>query len=165
MKYRVTKYNPDFRDRNNNYLVNEWTSYTDIGNLYNGKVFTKEAYEKTEAKYIDAIYTLLDLIKENKLKIKNLEKNNTKKDFLSSDLNELYKVYKILKEDMIVFDLREVIMLVLREYCWFELHSIDEKIKISFGYDYYMYFDIGDNNTLPEKEMKKTGLFIEKLID
>ena len=31
MYYRITKYNPEFRDEEGRYILDEWTSVTDIG--------------------------------------------------------------------------------------------------------------------------------------
>jgi len=39
-KYRITKYNPMNRDANGAYLLNEWTSFSDIGKTFDGKTLT-----------------------------------------------------------------------------------------------------------------------------
>ena len=43
-KYRITKYNPQYRDDKDIFMKNEWTSYTDIGKIYNEHIFLKEEY-------------------------------------------------------------------------------------------------------------------------
>ena len=37
-KYRITKYNPIYRDDEGKYLIDEWTSYTDIGKKIGDKL-------------------------------------------------------------------------------------------------------------------------------
>lgn len=43
-KYRISKYNPQYRNEEGCYTKNEWTSYSDIGTIYEGRKFTKEEY-------------------------------------------------------------------------------------------------------------------------
>lgn len=43
-KYRISKYNPCNRDEQGRYIINEWTSYSDIGKLYNRKIFDDKRY-------------------------------------------------------------------------------------------------------------------------
>lgn len=74
IKYRITKYNPKFRDKNGVYLKDEWTSYDDIGQIRNYKEVTVEEYLNTEEKYIKAILSLLNEKKVNSLIISDLEK-------------------------------------------------------------------------------------------
>ena len=74
IKYRITKYNPKFRDKNGVYLKDEWTSYDDIGQIRNYKEVAVEEYLNTEEKYIKAILSLLNEKKVNGLIISDLEK-------------------------------------------------------------------------------------------
>lgn len=39
-KYRITKYDPQYRDEQGIYIREDWTSYSDIGKTYNGKLLT-----------------------------------------------------------------------------------------------------------------------------
>ena len=54
-QYRITKYNPKYRQLDGKYLNNEWTSYSDIGKKYNGKLFTMQNYIEVENSYVTAI--------------------------------------------------------------------------------------------------------------
>lgn len=40
-KYRITKYDPQYRDGQGRYSRNEWTSWCDIGGIFEDRVFTK----------------------------------------------------------------------------------------------------------------------------
>lgn len=45
--YRISKYDPQYRI-DGIYQKDEWTSMSDIGNIYGGKVFTEDEYYKVE---------------------------------------------------------------------------------------------------------------------
>jgi hypothetical protein len=47
-EYRVTKYNPVFRDRSGAYTKAEWTCFKHIGQTYSGVLLTAEEYERVE---------------------------------------------------------------------------------------------------------------------
>ncbi len=53
--YRVTKYNPSFRDRNDMYFGDEWTDRHDIGSDLDGHVLTEDEFEATINKYLYAV--------------------------------------------------------------------------------------------------------------
>ncbi len=76
MKYcwRITKYNPNFRDENGSYTKDEWTSLYDVGKKYNDKVFTIEEYLETEEKYINSILKIMTFAKIPYLQVRNLYK-------------------------------------------------------------------------------------------
>ncbi|MDO4573689.1 MAG: hypothetical protein Q4D98_00580 [Planctomycetia bacterium] len=56
---RITKYDPQFRDEIGAYRRDEWTSITDIGRTFEGKLFSAAAYFEMENRYIETIHTLL----------------------------------------------------------------------------------------------------------
>jgi hypothetical protein len=43
-RYRVTKYDPENRDAEGNYLIDEWTSFSDVGRTFSGKELTEQEY-------------------------------------------------------------------------------------------------------------------------
>jgi nucleoside-triphosphatase len=51
-EYRVTKYDPAFRDRAGRYLREEWTSVGDIGRSFGGVVLTREEYRRVEVAHV-----------------------------------------------------------------------------------------------------------------
>ena len=59
-EYRVTKYNPQNRDRDGRYLGTEWTSYSDIGKCFDGKVLTEQEYLKAEDAFMSAAVSFLN---------------------------------------------------------------------------------------------------------
>lgn len=71
-KYRISKYNPEFRNDKGIYLKDDWTSYCDIGKIYE-KVFTKEDYLNVESKYCDVISEILGQNKIEEMMLQDLE--------------------------------------------------------------------------------------------
>jgi hypothetical protein len=71
-QYRVTKYNPVFRDENGRYTSEEWTSFGDVGEI----VSVKE-YVRVETAYIEAALAFLREAGVVELQIRGLE--NSKK--------------------------------------------------------------------------------------
>lgn len=53
--YRITKYNPEFRNEQGFYTKNDWTSISDIGQVFDEGVLTAEDYKQMEDSYIKAL--------------------------------------------------------------------------------------------------------------
>lgn len=160
MNYRITKYNPEFRDENGFYKKDEWTSISDIGKKFNKIILTKEEYKKTENNYIDAIYEILREKDIKKLKLYDLEINKKNLSELSSDEKDIIK--EINNDKYLDFKKSEkIIRLVLREMLWCKFCSELKDIKIEFGYDYYMYVECSKIKESTINIINKKGLFVE----
>lgn len=160
MNYRITKYNPEFRDENGFYKKDEWTSISDIGKKFNKIILTKEEYKKTENNYIDAIYEILREKNIKKIKVYDLEINKKNLSELSADEKDIIKEinndkYLDLKKS------EKIIRLVLREMLWCKFCSELKDIKIEFGYDYYMYVECSKIKESTINIINKKGLFVE----
>lgn len=153
--WRITKYNPEFRDESGAYLLDEWTSFADIGKDYNGLKLSTSEYERYEKAYIDSILRLMECNQIEKLKIIELE------IYEEENVNELINN---LKEGMILSkeEIEIVVQHVLREKIWCKL-VLDEMFYVHFGYDYNMY--IGSNIKCEDamKDIKDKKMFIESL--
>ena len=112
--YRISKYNSEYR-KNNIYTIDEWTAYSDIGKIYNGKEFDYPEYMKIESNYIEMLVHIFKLLKIDKLKILCLEKYEENLDWQDNEIlnNEkaitvsnfiLFTFTYILSEDFVVFD-------------------------------------------------------------
>ena len=44
--WRIAKYNPKYRNNKGAFVKNEWTSFSDIDKIFNGKKLTLENYIK-----------------------------------------------------------------------------------------------------------------------
>jgi len=161
--WRITKYNPAFRDERGAYLKDEWTGVSDVGKSFDGNVLTFEEYLKIENAYVS---TALSFVSEAGL------------DALTITYLETYGVSEARPEDLrgIDFDpkvarrglplsgetLGNICRLVLREILWCKLES-ENGFYIHFGYDYYMY--VG-SPVLSQKSIaygRQRGLFVEEM--
>jgi hypothetical protein len=156
--YRITKYNPDNRDENGQYKVDEWTSMSDIGKEFNGTKFTYQDYISTEDKYIASIQAFCNYFKVEEFEIKNLEFHDSNTwDEYSLGLKETHEGLRDMRR-VSKKELDNVARLILREYVWCDLGNKERGIH--FGYDYYMYFDNGIK--MPDElkvKIEKIGLY------
>lgn len=146
--YRISKYNPVFRDTNGFFQKDEWTSIYDVGKIYENARFTIDDYIVVEKKYIHAIDKLIEITKTESLKIRKLEDNNNKCP------------YKNNSRLFLKSDITSVIQSCLREEYWCILSG--PQFTLHFGYDYYFYvLNCSYSYSEIEKCMSELGLFVE----
>lgn len=160
--WRISKYDPKYRDSFGRFENDEWTSICEIGNFFNKIELTFEAYLEVENTYIEAILTILDELNITSLKIENLERENDIKDYDYVDKN-MEETFNSM-EDGIELATNQIIIfmkLVLREKLWGKLNNTN--FFVHFGYDYYMY--IGSRKSLVKcrTSIENSGLFIENI--
>lgn len=157
IKYRITKYNPDYRNQLGAYLRKEWSSYYDIGKDFNGKILLSDEYLVVEEKYCMVAWEILKHCNIEYVYIDNLEMhnvdevNNSDKCFLDSIQNGMR---------ISMNDLKKYMQYILREYFWCELIA-KSGIKIEFGYDYYMYITCDRIEQSVIDDYQKDGIYIE----
>lgn len=149
MKYnwRITKYNPEFRDSNGNYQKDEWTSFSDIGKIFAYEELTIEEYLKYESLYINAIVKLMD--------------GSGVKDLRIVDL-EVYEDDKQVDNRMVINaeGLKVIVPEILRERLWCKLEN--NNFFVHFGYDYNMYIGSNVACTNELSLIEESGLFVEE---
>ena len=128
--YRVTKYNPKNRNKDDTYTLKEWTSISD----FKGEELNSD-YISYEYAYINAIYEFMNLNCIQELYIDELEKDNSINKYLdiNIDIKDITNYDRLNKEKI-----KDIIKLILREVIYAKLKS-DNKMEVHFGYDYYMY--------------------------
>ncbi|VXB16021.1 conserved hypothetical protein [Bacillus sp. 349Y] len=162
-QWRVTKYNPDYRDEHGHYtLVEDWTSPYEIGKTFDGKELTLEDYLRVEEAYIDSAIAFMEESGIHSVRVLGLEGRITEED-RASFLYESEFGGGVLKEDSLI-DLevmRLIIKMVLLDFIWCQLYDGD-RFFIHLGTDYYIY--IGSHVDCPSAiEWSTTnGLFVEK---
>lgn len=162
-QWRVTKYNPKFRDKHGHYtLVEDWTSPYEIGNSFDGNELTLEYYLRVEEAYIDSAISFMEESDIQSVRVLGLEGSITEED-RASFLYESEFEGVVLKEDSLVDlgVLRLIMKMVLRDFIWCQLYDGD-RFFIHLGTDYYMY--IGSHVNCPSAiEWSTTnGLFLER---
>ena len=162
--YRITKYNPANRNRAGSYTKNEWTSFGDIGSIFDNELLSFDAYHIIEDAYIEAIENIMDFLKQETLYLSGLEINVDKaNEICGKHSQEMINLLKELKEEKELSrnEVCVVARMILRNYIWGKLQN--ENMFVHFGYDYYMY--IGSAKPLPAymiSAIGKAGLFVEE---
>jgi hypothetical protein len=165
--WRITKYNPVFRNKDGIYKKETWTSISDIGQLFEDQIFTVAEYLQTENAYINTILAFMNYLGISILKVVDLEVNSQGFEEYLQKYPELYTdeltiLFNSIKEGMELSITKNVnlIRLILREHLWCKLEC--EKMFVHFGYDYYMY--IGTKNKCEDvlKQIEHMNLFVEK---
>ena len=136
--WRITKYNPQNRDAHGIYLLDEWTAYSEIGKIIQGKKFTYEEYIKIENAYVFAIMVLMQCNDIEALTITSLEKN-IKFDKSDPHVPEAMRHTFQCAANGLTLDkgmIDSISRLVLREKLWCKLES--KNMFVHFGWDYYM---------------------------
>lgn len=145
-KYRVTKYNPSFRDDEGLYLKEDWTAISDIGKTFDGEKLTAESYKKTEDSYIKAIHLIMDYLRVPYLTIMDVRQSSSFEMF-----QEIIKKYqKLYSEEMLKYYLNvknndKLTKENVNVYCRLLLREdigsrvfYPRRMKVYIGYDYLM---------------------------
>ena len=145
--YRITKYNPKYRNDDGTYQKDEWILYSQIGQEFEDGILTKEKYEKIENSYATAL-SFVEEANIDHLVIHDLQ--NHKGGVLKNNS-------KVSKDR-----LKEIIRDILREKYWCRLQG-NNGFYIHFGWDYYMYLGTPFDSAKSKLVGKKLGLFIEEI--
>ncbi len=149
IEYRVSRYNPMFRDCHGVYVRDDWTSRSDIGRSFNGIVLTTEEYQRVEDAFVVAVQAILRECDILSLTVSELENHSTPLPFADGAVLCLEEVGKAVRR-------------VLREEFWCRLEGARAFVHI--GYDYYVY--VGVPNPCPKaRELAgEIGLFVEEFL-
>jgi hypothetical protein len=146
-QYRVTKYDPTFRRPNGEFCRDEWTSFSDIGRSFEGRLLKSEEYLSVENAYID---TALEYWKESgsvPLTIIGIESTGDGLPYIAN-------VDRVGNDEI-----SSVVRSLLREDFWCRLQS--DVMFIHVGYDYYMYIGVAAPCPNAAKHALSVGLFVE----
>lgn len=169
-KYRITKYNPLFRDAEGRFTRDYWTSISDIGKVFENQELTIEMYKKTEDSYIKAVHLTMDFLNLPHLYARNIIKSFPDDQFLTeikaymelypNDLLHYY--FSTNNNEKITYEhIDKHCRLQLRE----DLGSVvfyPRKCKLFIGYDYLM--SIHSHIPLDPifQSIQNLGLFVEE---
>jgi hypothetical protein len=144
-EYRVTKYNPAFRNQYGHYMKDEWTIFKQIGETFSGVVFTSQEYERVEDAYVQVALSFLRESGLSSLKVAGVE--NAQKRTLGFSNDQVLALDRI----------GEIIRPVLREEYWCRLEGNEGFLH--FGWDYYMYIGVPHSCPKSEALAAQLGLF------
>lgn len=164
--YRITKYNPKFRDKTDRYQLDDWTGASDIGKQFANGVLSYEEYMRSEDAYVESLLQVWELAGRPPMTVTGFESNELQlskahlaktpqlREIVEGDLPEEGQV---LPERA---DMERVIRLVLREFIWCKLNSSSD-FYAHFGWDYYMYCGGIELDDATRQSIGQRGLFIE----
>lgn len=159
--WRVSKYNPSHRNTSGSYQKNEWTSFSDIGKIFDDEKLTFDDYLPLEDAYIQAIIGFMECNQTDTMRIASLEKHALPQDVsLYSKL--MLDIFENIANKMIVDKetIKSVGRLALREDLWCKLEA--KNMRIHFGYDYYLYIGSKSACSGTIAQIESTGLFVEE---
>lgn len=145
--YRITKYNPQFRNERGHFLAEDWTSISDIGRTFAQKLLTQSAYQQVEDAYISTIESFLNEARISAMTLAAIDDHGTNFPFKKGTSIKLKDILSISR-------------LTLREELWAKF-TIPGKAYIHFGYDYYMYLGVPKRCNSSIKSAHELGLFVE----
>ena len=150
-QYRVTKYNPAYRDEHGAYTKAEWTAVSDIGKEFDGVVLTEAEYARVEKAYVDSALTFLSEARVPALTICGLENHGEYQMALSEGMELTPK------------ELATPFGEVLREKYWCRFERAGEAF-VHFGFDYYMYIGTKVPCRASMRFAARRGLFVEEFV-
>ncbi len=146
-QYRVTKYDPAYRDQSGRYTRDDWIMFGQVGQECGGTVLTLGEYEWVESAYIDSALAFLREAGIGSLVAQGVENSSGS----SSALQEGARV--ALRE------LPDVMRRILREEFWCRLEAPGAFVR--FGHDYYMYIGVPEACKSACEFARERALFVE----
>ncbi len=148
--FRVTKFDPRFRDASGAYTRDDWISIGDIGSEFDGVILTPQSYLAVENAYISTALAFFDESGIESLQIGSLENHG---EYSNSELTLANgHVCSIL-------EIADIARLNLRCVIWCRLSS--DTAFLHFGYDYYMYIGVPAPCPHATEFAHRSGLFVE----
>jgi hypothetical protein len=165
--YRITKYDPKFRDAKGIYHKNEWISFSDIDSIFEGVKLTADKYIQVENIYISAIHSFMNALNLEFLNVSRLEKDRYSLTQLDTkypelDSEQITKTIEAIQNgnSLAGNNLNNFCKLCLRSKAWGVLEH-NSKMFVHFGRDYYMYIGVSEDLESVIEQVKATGLFVE----
>ncbi len=162
-QWRITKYNPAYRNAEGHYLRDEWTSASEIGKSFHGEILTLDDYLQVERAYVDTVMKFLEVYRIESVRLIHLETYGLCNVDKTSPLYAPSFDKIPLAEDMLVTidQIPIVCKMALREYIYCQL--IAEDFFVQFGYDYYMFIGANDIQQEALQFANEQCLFVEQM--
>ena len=170
IRYRITKYDPALRDEQGRYLPKHWTSVSDLGNPAYTPILTLPAYLATETAYVSAIQEGIRQVGCQQLVVTQAEKYVPLAEVkaqmallglpLTQKEEERFQSFAV-GLPLMASQVPAAARLILREALWGEIASVDGRLIIEFGYDYYLYLTLPPMPLEAIRRIEAMGLFVE----
>ena len=161
--FRITKYNLKKRDKQDRYLVNDWTSISDLFKKYKYEDAVK-IYKDVEDKFIEVYTSIFSENKIEKMIINSLALylDDEDADYIekrSFDLNLNDLSWLTDKSEISGKQIEDVLKLLLRGLIWCKLDW--EIVYLHYGDDYYTYIGGVEISDELINNAKKSNIYIE----
>jgi tetratricopeptide (TPR) repeat protein len=120
-EYRVTKYNPAFRDHSGAYTKEEWTFFRQIGPTFSGVPFTSAEYERVANAYVEVALSFLRESGLSEMRVAGLENRMQTLDFQNDRVLPFERIGEIIRR-------------ILREEFWCRSEGNDGFIRLGLLY-------------------------------
>lgn len=147
LKFRITKYDPQYRDASGAYTHDDWTSYSDVGQAQAGEVLSLDEYQRVEGAYIDVAVRFLREAGVSEMVVRGFENSGNKSTFIREGAV------------LTLEQAAEVIRGILREEFWCRLEAGSSYVHV--GWDFYMYIGVPSECPSAQAAAKQHGLFVE----
>lgn len=153
-------------DKSNPNYLEDWTSISDIGGTFYGKVMTLDDYLAIENQYVKTIEQILTLFNINYFEVGQLEKSFSLRFQRRVNLlnDKQCRLFQQMDNGFLLTgeSISELVRFNLREALWCRLYNSD--IQIHFGYDYYMYVQSQDEEKLEQckKIIRENNLYYQE---
>ncbi|WP_326826804.1 hypothetical protein [Streptosporangium sp. NBC_01756] len=166
-RFRVTKYDPRLRNESGAFIGDDWTCISEIGQVFDGQVLTRERYEQVEAAYLKAVELFAQESGITELAVRTPLFG---RDFAPGPLLPGYgpTTSGLLSEEF--YDGRQVslpeglelVRAMLREDgVWCRLEA-EGRFSAEVGWDYYLYVNSHQPCSQAVDEGHRLGLFVEE---
>ena len=149
-QYRVTKYDPEFRDSSGAFTRDDWTATSDIGGIFGGVVLTPQAYLTVENAYVESAIAFLSESSSESLKVASLENYGQYTDSVLEIADG---------KRCTLLEIADIARLNLRSLVWCRFSGDDAFLH--FGGDFYMYVGVPMACQGATNFAKRSGLFVE----
>ena len=169
--WRISKYDPAFRDENYVYQRDEWTSAADIGRTFDSETLDAEKYLATETAHVEAVRAFMVAASANALTVTSLQSPSEQDyEYLEKlsvpDSQELARQMRQVHEgdELSGHELDGILRLLLRKVFWCRLVHQQRFIVDVLE---YLYVCIG--TVAPSERAiawtRELGLFVEETRD
>jgi hypothetical protein len=150
LEYRVTKYDPVFRDSSGRYTREEWTDFSDVGRRIAGRKLTMRQYLAVESSYLTVLAAMLEEAGVTQLRVEALECARRGRARW--------------REGAIVTAARAIDFArgALRNEVWGKLVA-PRRAFVHFGWDLYMYVGLSRPTPGALNLAAQRGMFVESL--
>jgi len=146
---RITRYDPDLRDRHGAFGGDDWSSVSDVGGVFGGRRLALPDYLKVEAQHLRVVAAFLD---------------EASVEAMTAHDVESYSAHWWPREGEALSALEcvDLVREMLRERGFCRLHADSNDVYVHVGYDYYLYLGgkVACHKTL--RLATAAGLFVDQ---